>query len=216
MKYIVILLVMFTSLLLNAQSSYDKGMQKGFEFWGKGENSKAIATFERIAQAEKTNWVPYYYAAQIGILSSFGEKDKTKQDLLLNNASAIIDNAMLISPDNSELYSLKGLLLTAFVASDPMVNGAKLSGKTIMTYEKSIQLDSTNPRPYYLKAQFGMGAARFFKQDLTPYCLEIENALVKFDSFEVKGKYFPTWGKDQAIEILKSSDCVSKEEKKSE
>jgi len=53
-----------------------------------------------------------------------------------------------------------------------------------------------------------MGAARFFKQDLQPYCQEIENALIKFDSFSVKGKYYPTWGKDQALEILQSNDCA--------
>jgi len=214
MKNLMILMIMTITTLVNAQTAYDKGMQKAFEYWGKGENDKAIATFNRIAQVEKTNWIPYYYEAQVGITSSFGERDNTKRELLMQNASIVIDSLMKISPDNSEVYALKGLLLTSYVAYNPMVNGAKLSGKTIMTYEKAIALDSTNPRPYYLKAQFQMGAARFFKQDLKPYCLEIEKSIERFDSFQIKGKYYPDWGKKQALEILNSDDCAVKQEEK--
>ncbi len=205
---------MTVTVFANAQSAYDKGMQKGFEYWGKGENEKAIAIFDRVAQAEKTNWLPYYYSAQVGITGSFGEKDKTKVEQILSKASISIDSAMATSKDNSEVYTLKGLLLTAYVASDPMVNGAKLSGKTIMMYEKAMVLDSTNPRPYYLKAQFGMGAARFFKQDMQPFCEEISNSIEKFNNFTLKGKYYPDWGKKQAMAILKSNDCKAKKKDK--
>jgi len=60
MKNLMILMIMTITTLVNAQTAYDKGMQKAFEYWGKGENDKAIATFNRIAQVEKTNWIPYY------------------------------------------------------------------------------------------------------------------------------------------------------------
>ncbi len=210
MKKLILLLLMTTTFSITAQTAYEQGMQKGLEYWANGENDKAIATYDRIAQVEKTNWIPYYYSVQVSINSSLGEKDRSKRELLLKKASKTLDIVMGISPNNSELYSLKGLLLTAYVAFNPMVNGAKLSGETMMTFEKSIQLDSTNPRPYYLKGQFQMGAARFFKQDLTPYCEEVEKSIEIFNNFKPKGKYYPNWGKERAMKILNSSDCKTK------
>ena len=213
MKNIIVLIITLFSTFVIAQTPYDKGMQKGFEYWNKGETDKAIATFDRIGQAEKTNWLPYYYAANVGITSSFGERDKEKKELLMDSAEEYIKIAMKISKNNSELYALKGLLLTAIVSSNPMVNGPRYTGETIETYNTAIQLDSTNPRPIYLRGQFQMGAARFFKQDLGPFCREVESSLDKFDNFTPKGKYYPTWGKDRALAIVNGSGCKSKSEK---
>jgi len=193
-----------SSLSIFAQTKFDKGMAKGFEFWKSGENDKAILMFERIAKTEKTNWIPYYYAANVGITSSFMEKDKIKRELLLKNASAIVDTLMKIEPKNSEIYTLKGLLLTAYVAFDPMVNGMKLTGQTIEAYTIAKQLDPTNPRPYYLLAQFQMGGAKFFNQDVSQYYETIEKSLPIFDKFKPKGPYYPKWGKQQAISMLES------------
>lgn len=213
MKNIIILFLTIVTITITAQTPYDKGMQKGFEYWQKGESDKAIATFDRIGQAEKTNWIPYYYAANVGITSSFGERDKNKKEVLMENAAKYIDMALNISPDNSELYTLKGLLFTAIVSSNPMVNGPKYSGETMEIYNKAIQLDTTNPRPIYLRGQFQMGAAKFFKQDLQPFCKEVENSIDKFDNFTPKGKYYPKWGKDRAEAILIGRDCkVNSEE----
>lgn len=212
MKNIIIIIITLFSTSIIAQTPYDKGMQKGFEYWNKGETDKAIATFDRIGQAEKTNWLPYYYAANVAITSSFAERNKEKKELLLEKASENIKKAMELSKDNSEIYTLKGLLLTSIVSSNPMVNGPKYTGETIEIYNKAMQLDSTNPRPIYLNGQFQMGAAKFFKQDLEPFCKEVQSSLDKFDNFTPKGKYYPNWGKDMALSILNSRDCKAENE----
>ena len=46
-----------------------------------------------------------------------------------------------------------------------------------------------------------MGAARFFGQPITPYCKQVEKALALFETDKPK-KFYPSWGKDRAQEIL--------------
>ena len=78
MQKLVIILVVFVTSLINAQTNYEKGMQKAFELWGNNNPVEASNMFERIANAEPDNWLPPYYAAQINIVNSFGEKDEDK------------------------------------------------------------------------------------------------------------------------------------------
>ena len=74
MKKASVLLMFLVVQGVFAQSAYEKGMQKAFQFWGANNVLEASNTFERIATAEKENWLPSYYAAQVNIVSCFGEK----------------------------------------------------------------------------------------------------------------------------------------------
>src|SRR5215218_5158170 len=61
----------------------DSAMQKG--------NAKELANnFERIGDAEKTQWLPYYYAAYSQILTTYAEKDKSKVDPVADKAEELI------------------------------------------------------------------------------------------------------------------------------
>ena len=78
-------------------------MEQALQLWGEGKNNEAVVTFERISSVKKTNWLPSYYIGLINIIEASKIKDKEKVTALLSKAQVAIDNATVISPDNSEI-----------------------------------------------------------------------------------------------------------------
>jgi hypothetical protein len=203
MQKLAIILVLFITQLLSAQTNYEKGMQKAFELWGTNP-TEASNLFERIAKAEPNNWLPSYYAAQINIVSSFGEKDKEKLTAQLGKAQDLLDVSKTISKNNPEILVMEAMLNTAWVAYDGATYGMTLSGKITALYAQAEQIAPQNPRVVLNKADWEMGSARFFGQDTAPFCADIERALELFANFKPETSFHPKWGKSRAKQILES------------
>jgi hypothetical protein len=204
MQKLVIILVLIMSNVINAQSNYEKGMQKAFELWGTNNPVEASNMFERIASAESDNWLPAYYAAQINIVNSFGLRDENKLSEQLKKAQDLINDATAISKNNPEILVLQALLHTAWVAYDGASYGMTLSPKVEALYTQAQQIAPNNPRVVYCKAEWGIGSARYFGQDTKPFCKELERALELFANFKPETPFHPNWGKDR-VEILLES-----------
>jgi len=204
MKKIITIIVFLIANLTIAQDQYTKGMQKAFQFWREGNTTEAANLFERIATAEPDNWLPYYYVAQINTIISFGEKDKEKLSTQLDKAQEYNDLAAEISIDNPEIMVQQALVHTAWVAYDGATYGMSLSGKVTSLYQKAIAIAPENPRVVFSKAEWDMGSARFFGQNIAPYCKDIKRSIVLFDAFKSDIPFYPIWGKDRAEVILKN------------
>ena len=202
MKHLIIIATVLVSGFINAQTNYEKGMQKAFELWGINNPTEASNLFERIAAAEPDNWLPPYYAAQVNIVHSFGEKDEEKLAAQLKKAQDLINDATAISKNNPEILVLQALLHTAWVAYDGATYGMTLSGKVVELYTKAAQLSPENPRVVFCKAEWDMGGARYFGQDTTPFCKDIERAIELFANFKPETPFHPNWGKDRAEQVL--------------
>ncbi|MEZ4796734.1 MAG: hypothetical protein R2785_06155 [Flavobacteriaceae bacterium] len=203
MQKLALLIAFIISGIVTAQSNYEKGMQKAFELWGTNP-IEASNLFERIAAAETDNWLPPYYAAQVLILQSFNEKDKDKLDSQLKKAQDLINDATAISKNNSEILVLQAMKHTAYVAFDGATYGMQLSPKIAALYAQALQIDPENPRVILSKAEWDMGSARFFGQDTTPFCKDIERAIELFANFKPETPFHPTWGKERAEQVLSS------------
>jgi hypothetical protein len=204
MQKLVIILVVFITSLLNAQSNYEKGMQKAFELWGSNNPTEASNMFERIASAEPDNWLPAYYAAQINIVNSFGLKDEKQLTDQLNKAQDLINDATAISKNNPEILVLQALLYTAWVAYDGANYGMTMSPKVVAIYAQAEQIAPENPRVVYCKAEWGIGGAKYFGQDTKPFCKELERALELFANFKPETPFSPNWGEDRTKMLLES------------
>ena len=202
MQKLIIILVLFATSLTNAQGNYEKGMQKAFEFWGNNETVEASNLFERIAAAEPDNWLPPYYAAQINIVKSFGETNEETITENLKKAQDLINDATAISKNNPEILVLQALLDTAWVAYDGATYGPTLAAKVASTYGKAEQLDPSNPRVVFGKAEWGMGSARYFGQDIRPFCKDIERSIELFANFKPETPFHPNWGKERAEQVF--------------
>lgn len=204
MKKIIVITALLIANLGIAQDQYTKGMQKALKLWGEGKPIEASNLFERIATAEPENWIPLYYVAQINTLISFTEKNENKLSLQLSKAQEYTDLAKAISKNNPEILVQQAMVHTAWIAYDGGTYGPTLSGKVITLYQQAMAIAPKNPRVILSKAEWDMGSAKFFGQDITPYCAAVKEAIPLFDTFTSEIPFYPSWGKDRAETIVKN------------
>lgn len=207
MKNLFIAAFALVALNVSAQSpKFTEAMGKTLKEYGEAkENKEALiaveAKFERIAEAEKTQWLPYYYAAMIKATMSMsgigGDKDKVADE-----AQELILKAEAIEKGNSEIFVVKSMIQTAKMIIDPMSRFMKNGAEATKLLEEAKKADPTNPRPYYLQAanlkntpeQYGGGCA--VAKPLA------EKAISLYANFKAKSEIHPSWGKESAEAIL--------------
>ena len=202
-KIIVTLALMICSVVFG-QTSYEKGMQKAFELWQNGKSTEAVALFERVAAAEKNQWLPNYYIALVNTTMAFQSKDKAQVEALLNKAQTVLSLELQKQPNHPELLVMQGMIYTAWISSDPMTQGMKLSGKATEVYTKAEMIAKDNPRVLLCKTEFEMGSAQFFGTDIKPLCEKAAKAVELFANFSPETPFHPQWGLDRAKSLVES------------
>lgn len=208
---ITALSIMF--LTVNAQNKkYVKTMEKNIASIdtcnSQASFQKLANTFERIASAEKKEWLPLYYAADCYILIGYMEKDNQKMDEYFTKAQGFTDRADSLSPKNSEIYTMRSWVLSAMIGVNPMIRGAKLGPESGMWLEKAIEMDKTNPRPYYMKGQSAMYTPAMWGGGKDKAVVHFEKALELFKTFKPASSIAPNWGEKQTKESL--AECKKK------
>lgn len=165
---------------------------------GIDEYQAQSSLFERIASAEKTRWMPYYYASYSLVVMSFEEADGGKKDQILDKAQELLDAAKELEPEESELHVLQAFLYPSRILVDPMGRGMEYMGLIFSSLETAKALNPKNPRIYFLegvnKANMppSMGGGADMAKPL------LEEAVAKFDAFDNKDPLWPHWGEEAA------------------
>lgn len=204
MEKVLIILALTISGLIQGQENFEQQMDKAFQLLEEGKNEEALATFENVASTEEENWLPNYYIALITTRSAFETRNFNTMSDLLGMAQNSIDIELDKNQNNVELLVMQALIYTAWIAFDPMSYGQKLTPSVNQLYTKAEAIAPNNPRVILGKAQFEMGTAQFFGSETKPICAQIERSIKLFDNFIAESKYGPTWGKNQAITIIKT------------
>lgn len=207
MKSFLVLLLIFASFIsIQGQDKYEKAMKKNLSMI---DSSKTVEDFlqtangfERIAKAEKDKWLPYYYSSMVYTLASFSDTTKSKKDGYLDKADNFISIADSLEPENSEIYTLKGMISQARMQVDPMNRWMKYGPLSDQSFKKAMAIDSLNPRPeyligigvYYTPQQFGGGP-----KNAKPY---LEKSLEKFNQFKPENDIAPNWGRKMVEGLL--------------
>ena len=208
MKLLLTLLFAFSVVAGSyADDKYEKAVKKNLE---KMDTSRTAAdymavanAFERIALAENNKWLPYYYASLNYVLASYSDSSSSQKDLYLDKADRFINAADSLVPNNSEIYTLKGMIAQARMQVDPMSRWQKYGGEAQFNFQKAMEADSLNPRPEYLigvgvfytPKQFGGGPDK-----AKPI---LENSLRKYGLFVPASDLMPRWGKQMVEQLLK-------------
>ena len=161
--------------------------------------------FERIGDAEKNQWLPYYYAALCQVNVGFMDTDKSKTDMIADKATELIDKAAVLNPNNSEISCIKSMIASCHMMVDPMQRYMQYGPESSKQLETAMQQDPTNPRPDMLIGQ----ALKYTPENFGGGCgtakPKIESALKKFEDFKPASPIHPQWGKEMAEQIL--SEC---------
>ena len=161
-------------------------------------NLLALANkFERIAIAEKNQWLAYYYAALC--------QDKTKIDAIADKASEFIDKADSLQPNNSEISCIKSMIASSHMMVNPMQRFMEYGPESASHIEAAMQQDPTNPRPEYLKGQGLKYTPEQFGGGCATAKPVLQSSLDKYNKFKPADEIHPNWGK-QRVELL-ISEC---------
>lgn len=205
MKKIFSVIALLSVLTLNAQTKYESAMQNGFaklkETKGADDLQALGAYYERIAEAEKTQWLPYYYAARHYTISAFMNPAADK-DKVASKVSELINKAETIEPANAEIYCLKQQVAVMQLLVDPMSRWQTFGAQASEAIAKAKQIDPSNPRPYLLEGQYLMNVPEAFGGGKAVAKKLFEKSLELFSGFKPSSALHPNWGKEQAEQLL--------------
>ncbi|MBL7844735.1 MAG: hypothetical protein KF846_01490 [Cyclobacteriaceae bacterium] len=185
-----------------ANDRYNESMQKNIQsvYTAKtiDEIQLAVNAFERIGEAEKNKWEPFYYASFGYVMMATREKEAQKKDAYLDLSLKALEKAKAINPAESEIVTVEGFVHMMRVTVDPASRGQQYSGLAMQTFGKAIALNPENPRALSLMAQMQYGTAQFFGSSTAEACGTLNKALEKFETFKSDNQLAPTWGKPMA------------------
>lgn len=204
MKNLLVVLAMFLFATSNAQkfeAAMEKGMMQFKDAKSPDEMLATSAFFERVADAEKDKWLPYYYAAQTQILAAW-MNPKSDKDKVAEKANELILKAELLSPNNSEIYCLKQMTAVLQLTVDAMNRWQTYGAIASEAIAKAKAADATNPRPYMLEGQYLMNVPEAFGGGKAVAKKILEKSMAMFETFKPASPFHPNWGKDQATTAL--------------
>lgn len=210
----IILICLFLSITLTsfAQSpKYIAAMEKTLTgISGKADledYKKAANTFERIASAEKEEFLPSYYHAycHMMIAVSLMRSEPAKMNEHIDQAQKSLDKAKELAKevDESEILTMQGFIYQGRIWENPQVKGMIYSPKSTAMLQKAIEANPENPRPYYLLGQntyytpamWGGGA-----ENAKPFLV---TAKEKYENAENVSSIHPTWGEGSNNYLLR-------------
>ena len=164
---------------------------------------KCASQFERIATAEQSKWLPYYYGANCLIILSFDESNGDEKDLVLDRAQLMLDEAFQLAPEESELFALQAFLYPSRIMVDPMGRGMLYVEKMFSSLETAKTLNPENPRVYFLEGvnMLNMPASMGGGPEAAKPILEMADA--KFKAFQNEDPLWPKWGEEANLAELK-------------
>ena len=204
MKSFLFSLMIFGSLVASAQSDkYAAAMEKTFHLFDSAKTSADLLsvanTFERIAEAEKTQWLPYYYAGLA--LSTAGWNDpKMDKDANSTRINTLCDKAEALDK-NSEIYVLRNMSATQQMMVDPQTRWQTYGTQAGKDLEIATQLNPDNPRIYYLKGESLMNTPVAFGGGKDKAKPMFEKAIELYKTEKPKPMW-PNWARERAEEEL--------------
>ncbi len=158
-------------------------------------------SFERMGRAEKSKWLPYYYAGYCAVLITYKEKDLNQVDLKADRAEQFMQLADSLNPKNADVSCLKAMIALSRIKVDFMSRGPKYSQQAMEDLMTARAFDDKNPRVYLLigqnkyntPEQFGGDkkmAAQLFDKAVSLYQLPTANVID------------PHWGKSDALKMV--------------
>lgn len=204
MKSILFSFLMFTALVSFAQSDkYVAAMKNNLALFDSAKTSsdlQALAnTFERIAEAEKTQWLPYYYAGLA--LSTAGWNDpKMDKDANSTRINTLCDKAEALDK-NSEIYVLRNMSATQQMMIDPQTRWQTYGMQASKDLQIATQLNPDNPRIYYLQGESLINTPPAFGGGKDKAKPMFEKAIALFKTDKPK-PLWPNWGRERSEEEL--------------
>ena len=200
---------LMTGIIAFSQTAYDKVLTEkiaSIEKHQTADEFTALANdFKRIGNKEKTQWLPYYYAAFSTIQKgrmAMREGKVADLDPIAADAQKSLDLAMDLSKDNAENLILQKMIHGLKMMVDPQARFMSEGMLAADALSKAEKIDAGNPRitlmkaedTYFTPEQFGGSKARGLEL--------FQKSLDQFKIYKTKSALDPSWGKGEAEYFL--------------
>jgi hypothetical protein len=214
-KTIILSLAIFIATITFAQTEknekYIGAMKVNIELidmaFSKPEATNAFIelanNFERIANKEKTQWLPFYYAALCRVNYSYMQKDASGNDAIAEYATKLINKADSLMPNNSEISCIKSMIASMQMMVNPQQRWGQYGPISQKAMAAAMQQDPTNPRPYMLKGQGLKFTPEAFGGGCKTALEHLKTATEKFTTFKPASDIAPNWGKSYTETLVK-------------
>lgn len=204
-KIIFIILAAFMTTATFAQSEkYIKAMEALVPAMDTTNSQDGLAnlanSFERIANVEKTQWLPFYYAALCNINRAnmyFSAQEVDKIDPLMDKAEPFLNKAEELGKNNAEILCLKKMFNSGKMMADPMTRYMTYGPIAAEALETAKKLDPKNPRVYLLEGTDKFYTPEQFGGSKSEAKELFEKAAKMYEIFKPASTIHPTWGLGQ-------------------
>lgn len=214
-KGLFIMLAVFAAVSVFAQNEkYIKAMEPKVAMLDSNNTIdvwKDLANaFERIGDAEKTKWEPYYYAAFATVMAgnfsmpmdgSFGDNSSIA-DPFADKAEQLINKAAELAGENSEVYCVKKMVFSLRMMGNPMARYMTEGAKASEALDKAKALNENNPRVYILQGQDKFYTPEQYGGSKEEAKKLFEKANGIFMTTKPGNSVEPQWGRGQVIYFL--------------
>ena len=204
-KIILLLSLLFCNHFFT-QSKFSKNdMRENVQLFNASKSNtnflKLEKEFERIANFEKNDWLPFYYAAMCNVLVALKKNNQTVVEYC-SRADYYCSKADSLSKNNSEIYVLKSMIAAARLLSAKPNQRQKYGTLAAKFANEAIKLDDKNPRAYLLKGRTILNTPETFGGGSKKAKPIFEKALEKFKIFNPETSFHPNWGQNEILEEL--------------
>lgn len=209
----ILLLATFASAQAQMPEKFVKAMEAKVPLIDSTQTAEGFIdlanSFERIANAEKNQWLPYYYAALCQVMAGYfsmgdnpmgGNADKT--DPLADKAKALLDKAEELEKDNSEIYLVRKMVNSLHMMGNPMQRYMTDGTAAAEALAMAKKLNPDNPRVYLQEGQDKYYTPEQFGGSKTEAKQLFERAYKQFEIFKPASSIHPNWGLSQVNYFL--------------
>jgi hypothetical protein len=165
------------------------------------------ATFQRIGQMYPKEWLPVYYSSYSYLAMTFGDKDAESINAALDKAQVLVDEALKIAPNESEIHVLQAFIYSMRITDAS--KGYKYSTLSNEALTKATAFNANNPRIYYMRGQNTLHTPAMFGGGKNKALPLFEKAKSLFDGQTITDPLMPNWGKamnENMLEQCKKQD----------
>lgn len=162
--------------------------------------------FERVGDAEKTQWLPYYYSSFSTLMAAnmktMGKQDKDVTDPAADKAEASLNKALALTKETSETWVIKKMIATMRMMGDPMTRYMTDGAAAAEALSNAKEMNPNNPRVYLLEGQDKYYTPEQYGGSKTEAKKLFQKSLELFGTFKPETEIHPNWGKGQVNYFL--------------
>jgi len=201
------LLILLTATGYAQSEKYMDAMKKNLARFDSVKTSEEYqglaATFERIGDAEKTEWLPYYYSS-LALLTPGWTDTKIDKDANAIKIKSLLDKADPLTKENAdkaEILSIRNMTATQQMLVDPQNRWMNFGQEGATYLKQAKELDPDNPRLAYLEGAGIFGTPEQFGGGKAKAKPILEKAVSLFKAEQPKPLH-PQWGQKIAEDML--------------